>query len=259
MPATLTLPTPAPAKALTLASIWLLATTPAAARWLPALASGLSRLDLDAQPLPSTDRLAELSSLPLTGPIICLAELETATPGPPDQADRTALAGQPNPPGPPARPTLTDLADLIALNRRCRQTGQPLLLLAPAGQTLQLGPGVVHESTPCLACFQFHRQFFLLPSGRGGGCSAVATGPSGWLRPAPVALLTALCREIAAFAAGDDCPARRGELIWLAPTGETRQTSRLFRNPTCPVCSIAAHYPTEMISMPVTEPASIIE
>lgn len=132
-----------------------------------------------------------------------------------------------------------DMADpgSRVINEFCVSSRLPLLIITSQGGLPQIGPAVLPGQTPCAACFESHARHF--PAWARPGVVAPAR-PS---RPAWEALVA---REARGFLVGDDAGALSGgRVLRFDPERGEAWSCRIFKNPTCTVCSTFALYPTE--------------
>jgi len=130
---------------------------------------------------------------------------------------------------------------LSDLNRACRAASLPLLLVSSFDASLQVGPGVVFGTSPCLACFEKHNKF--LPLDKASASTRTETANSFAPLPPPDGQLLG---EIIDFIAGAPASLLRRGYVFRADSNEggTRRF-RVLKNPTCMVCSVFAEHPTE--------------
>lgn len=123
------------------------------------------------------------------------------------------------------------------INEFCVSSRLPLLILTFAGGLPQIGPAVLPGQSPCAACFESHARHF--PAWARPGIPAAA--PPSW--PTWEARVA---REARGFLAGDDAGALSGGRVLRFDPGRGEVRScRIFKNPTCTVCSTFALYPME--------------
>jgi bacteriocin biosynthesis cyclodehydratase domain-containing protein len=129
---------------------------------------------------------------------------------------------------------------LSDINRACRAVSLPLLLVSPSDATLQVGPGVVFGTSPCLACFENHCKF--LPLDDTGRALTAETHAGTPMLDSP------LLKELTDFVAASPASTlRRGYVIRADSAVGTLRRFRVLKNPTCMVCSVFAEHPTESL------------
>ncbi|MDT5156887.1 MAG: hypothetical protein QOC61_1540 [Acidobacteriota bacterium] len=195
-------------------SVWVYAPTQQLESWFDALSPSLREAGIEPELLAvadgpdgaSTLQRSLASSPQPTGGVLCVSEMTD--------------------------PLLSDI------NRACRAAALPLLLISPSGASLQVGPGVVFGTSPCLACFKNHTKF--LPLDDDPGSSDVRTAT-----PRPDGQLV---KEVVDFFnTAEANMLRRGYVFRAAPGDGAVLRFRIFKNPTCLVCSVYAQYPTETL------------
>lgn len=122
-------------------------------------------------------------------------------------------------------------------NEFCVSRQLPLLIINNAAGLSQIGPAVLPGRTPCVACYETHSRHFPVWA-RAGHPAAPQTWWPAWS--------ARVAAEARSFLDGNVGSALRGGHV-LRPDprrGEAR-SYRIFKNPTCTVCSVFAVYPTE--------------
>jgi hypothetical protein len=197
-------------------SVWVYAPEQYSGRWFDALAPSLAEGGIERRALPTEawqggDRGVERTLMEAAGRADCLLCVTRAT-----------------------DPLLSDI------NRACRAVSLPLLLVSPSDSTLQVGPGVVFGTSPCLACFENHCKFLPLDdTGRAPTAGTPADAPT---PDSP------LLKELIDFVAASPASAlRRGYVIRADSVGRALRRFRVLKNPTCMVCSVFAEHPTESL------------
>lgn len=204
-------------------SVWVYAPTPSSASWFEALAPSLAEASLEPRRLPAEAVSGGLAALTRaladtreTGGLLCVGERDD--------------------------PALSDL------NRACRASALPLLLVSPSAHALQVGPGVVFGTSPCLACLENHNKFMPLDESSAAAATTETltetTAPRA-TRDAPHAPPELVAELVAFLDARADGLLRRGYVFRAAAEGGAAQRFRVLKNPTCLVCSVFAEHPTE--------------
>jgi bacteriocin biosynthesis cyclodehydratase domain-containing protein len=199
-------------------SVWVYAPAPQFLSWFDALAPSLAEAGIEHKLLPTEDlqggvyglrRSLTTAASDSEGGVLCVTEASD--------------------------PLLSDI------NRACRAASMPLLLVAPSGDSLQVGPGVVFGTSPCLACFENHNKFLRLDN-KAASASAAEAGLAASTPRADGFML----REVVGFLSGSPAGMlRRGYVFSGGAEGGEALRYRVLKNPTCMVCSVFAEHPTE--------------
>lgn len=198
-------------------SVWIYAPAPRWEIWFDALAPSLEEAGIEHHKLPS-----EAGQGGVHGRKQSLTETIR-------RASGMLCVGETN------DPRLSDI------NRACRAASLPLLLVSPFDASLQIGPGVVFGTSPCLACFENHNKF--LPLDKASASTRTETANSSAPLPPPDGQML---REIIDFLGGAPASLLRRGYVFRAGSKEGGiRRFRVLKNPTCMVCSVYAEHPTE--------------
>ncbi|GAB4145593.1 MAG: hypothetical protein Fur0021_03010 [Candidatus Promineifilaceae bacterium] len=144
---------------------------------------------------------------------------------------------------------LTDLSNLEALAQlRHKDQNVPVIYAGLMGRLFQIGPGVIHGQTACLACLG--QQGMLFPGIIADAAEAMAVSLTA---QTITQVVERLATELMAFARGDrESLLRRGYLLrraFMSPHNNDAswQIYRGLRDPYCEICSQYAQYPSEAI------------